>query len=225
VWLSIRPGRQGRVLVPYAEGAVNGLPQPKPYDRRMASMAPLAALAAVLALQSAPAETALHVFSPWAGSIPARGVTIDRTVAGSCTHGSEILTRFDAWHCSAGGHTYDPCFANTRAEVGAHVLCMASPWEDATAIELTRRLPLDLANPAGNPERFPPWAMVTASHQECELAPGSPGRVAGLRVNYVCAGSGVLLDLPKRGRTWTQAYAATTTAKTYRRVALQSVFF
>jgi len=38
----------------------------------------------------------LHVFSPWAGSIPARGVTIDKTFKGRCTHGSEVLTRFDA---------------------------------------------------------------------------------------------------------------------------------
>ena len=77
---------------------------------------------------------------------------------------------------------------------------MSSPWEDATAIELTKRLPVDVANPTGNPERFPPWAMVTAAHQECELVTGSLGRIAGLRINYACAGSGLLLDLPMRGR-------------------------
>ncbi len=179
----------------------------------------------MLAHSSAQTRTTLHVFSPWAGSIPARGVTIDKTLKGSCTHGSELLTRFDAWHCFVGRRAYDPCFANTRAEVGAHVLCMASPWEDATAIELTKRLPLDVANPTGNPERFPPWAMVTAAHQECELVTGSLGRIAGLQINYACAGSGLLLDLPTRGRTWTMPYAATSTATTYRRVALSSVWW
>jgi hypothetical protein len=182
-------------------------------------------VSAVLAFSGGQARTTQHVFTPWAGSIPARGVLIDKTFKGSCTHGSEVLTRFDAWRCFVGRRAYDPCFANTRAVVGAQVLCMRSPWEDATAIELTKRLPLDLANPAGNPERFPPWAIVTAAGQECELVTSSLGRVAGLRINYACAGSGVLLDLPQRGEVWTQLYAATTTAKTYRRVALRSVWW
>jgi hypothetical protein len=179
----------------------------------------------LLALSSVQAKTTLHVFSPWSGSLPARGITIDKTLKGNCTHGSELLTRFDAWHCYVGRRAYDPCFANTRAEVGAHVLCMASPWENATAIELTKRLPLDVSNPAGNPERFPPWAMVTAAHQECELVTGSLGRIKGLRINYACAGSGLLLDLPARGHPWTAPYADTITAKTYRRIALSSVWW
>jgi hypothetical protein len=179
----------------------------------------------LLALPGAQTRTALHVFSPWTGSVPAHGVTIDKTLKGSCSRGSELLTRFDAWHCYVGRRAYDPCFANTRATVGAHVLCMSSPWEDATAIELTKRLPLDLANPSGNPERFPPWAMVTAAHQECALVIGSLGRIAGLRINYACAGSGVLLDLPMRGQTWRMSYAATITAKSFRRVALSSVWW
>jgi hypothetical protein len=169
--------------------------------------------------------TTLHVFSPWAGSIPARGVAIDKTFRGRCTHGSEVLTRFDAWHCYVGRRAYDPCFANTRIEIGAHVLCMNSPWENATAIELTKRLPLDLSNPEGNPERFPPWAMVTAASQECGLVTGSLGRIAGLRINYACAGSGFLLGLPTRGRTWTQPYAGSITAKTFHSVTLRSVWW
>ena len=179
----------------------------------------------MLAFPSAQSRTELHVFTPWAGSIPARGVTIDKTVKGRCTHGSEVLTRFDAWHCFVGRRAYDPCFANTRSAVGAQVLCMTSPWEDATAIELTKPLPLGLSNPQGNPERFPPWAMITAAHQECELVTKSLGRIGGRRINYACAGSGVLLDLPTRGRTWTAAYAATITATTYHSVALRAVFW
>jgi len=162
--------------------------------------------AAVLALAGVQTRTTLHVFTPWAGSIPAAGVTIDKTLRGSCDHGSEVLIRFDAWHCVVGGgRVYDPCFANTRAEVGAHVLCTASPWEDATAIELAKPLPLGLSNPQGNPERFPPWA--------------------GLRANYACAGSGLLLGLPARGTTWTQAYAATVTTRRPTRRALRSVWW
>jgi len=99
----------------------------------------------LLALPSAQSRTTLHVFSPWAGSIPARGITIDST--------------------------------------------------------------------------------VTAAHQECELVTRSLGRIAGLRVNYACAGSGLLLGLPTRGRTWTSPYAPTVTARTYRRVALRSVWW
>jgi hypothetical protein len=102
---------------------------------------------------------------------------------------------------------------------------MSSPWEGATAIELTEPLPLDLANPDGDPKRFAPWAMVTAAHEECEFVTGSLGRIAGLQVNYACAGSRLLLGLPTRGRTWTQAFAASSIAKTYRRVALVSVWW
>ena len=67
--------------------------------------------------------------------------------------------------------------------------------------------------------------MVTAASQECELVTGSLGRIAGLRINYACAGSGFLLGLPTRGRTWTQPYAGSITAKTYRSVALRSVWW
>ncbi len=187
----------------------------------------LPALAAVLAAApSAQIRTTLHVYSPWAGSIPARGVTIDRTLRGACSHGSEVLTRADAWHCRVGsGRVFDPCFSNDRGRVGAHVLCANSPWESVVSIELTKALPFDLANPEGSPKRFAPWAMVTAARQECEQLHGSTGKVAGLRINYACAGSGVLLDLPKRGTTWTQAYASSFTAKTYKRVALRQVWW
>ena len=189
------------------------------------SVAAVAAAAVVLLTAGRAAPTTLHVYTPWAGSIPARGVTIDRTLRGACTHGSEVLTRDDAWHCFVGRRAYDPCFANTRAEVGAHVLCLGSPWEDATAIELTKALPLDLANPGGDPRRFPPWAMVTAAGQECELARPALGRIGGRPITYACAGSGVLLGLPTRGRTWTQPYASSTTATGARPVALRSAWF
>jgi hypothetical protein len=177
----------------------------------------------VLALPGAP--TARHVFSPWAGSLPARGVRIEATLKGSCSHGSELLTRFDAWRCEAAGRSYDPCFANARTQVGAHVLCLPSPSTDATAIELTRALPLDLANPGGDAQRFPPWAMVTAAGQECALAGRPLARIAGLPASYACAGAGVLLGVPSRGRTWTQLYASTVKAKTARRVPLRAVWW
>jgi len=169
--------------------------------------------------------TTLHVFSPWAGSIPARGVTIDANLRGSCSFGSQVITRRDAWHCSAGEQSFDPCFSNDRLEAGAHVLCLASPWEDATSIELTRRLPLSLANPTGDPKRFPPWAVVTANGERCAQLRKPLGRIAGLPVSYACAGAAVLLGIPSRGRTWSQQHAATTTAKTTRRVALREVWW
>jgi hypothetical protein len=188
----------------------------------------IALLAAVVsvAFPGGQVRTIRHVFSPWAGSIPARGLTIGKVLTGTCEFGSEVLTRFDAWHCLVGRRAYDPCFANTRAEVGAHVLCMDSPWETtATAIELTTRLPLGRSNPAGNPERFPPWAMVTAAGQECVLVTHSLGSIAGRKINYACAGSGFLLDLPTRGKTWTQQYANTIVGKASHGVELRSVWW
>jgi hypothetical protein len=186
---------------------------------------PLLAVILALSLSAAQARTTLHVYSPWQGSIPARGVVIDRTLRGACGHGSEVVTRPDAWSCRVGsGRVYDPCFSNDRAEVGAHVLCTGSPWEDVVTIELTRGLP-PTASPAGDPRRFPPWALVTGAGQKCPLVRGSLGTVAGLRVNYACAGSGVLLGLPKRGAVWTQAYADSPRATSYRRVTLREAWW
>jgi hypothetical protein len=181
--------------------------------------------AAVLLVSDPPARTTLHVYSPWAGSIPALGVTIDRTVRGSCSRGSEMRARSDAWRCAAGGTTYDPCFSNDRVEVGAHVLCMSSPWEDATAVELTRGLPLGRANSDTSPERSRPWAIVTAAGERCPLARRGLGAVGGLPVTYACAGSALLLGLPTRGSTWTQEYVPSIAAKAPRRVALRSVWW
>ena len=187
---------------------------------------PLLAVVLALSLSAAQARTTLHVYSPWQGSIPARGVVVDRTLRGACSHGSEVLTRADAWNCRVGsGRVYDPCFSNDRAGAGAHVLCAASPWEDVVAIELTRALPETLANPGGDLRRFPPWALVTATGRECPLLKGSTGRVAGLRVNYGCAGSGVLLGLPTRGAVWTQPYADSPHATTYRPVSLREAWW
>ena len=156
--------------------------------------------------------TAVHVYSPWAGSIPAKGVTIERTVRGSCSRGADVLHRSDAWHCG----TLDPCFSNDRVEAGAHVICMTAPWENATLVELTRQLPLKSANRGGEGGR--PWAVVTADGQRCELAP------VGFPATFVCAGSGVLFGFPTRGRPWTQAYAASSTANK-KRIALKTVWF
>src|SRR6266566_3391080 len=122
------------------------------YDREVVRIVVVAVALALL--PAAQPRTTLHVFSPWAGSIPARGVTIDRYLRGACTHGSEVLTRADAWHCHVGRKAYDPCFSNSRGQAGAHVLCLNSPWEDAIAIELIKPLPFGLANPAGVPTRF-----------------------------------------------------------------------
>jgi hypothetical protein len=155
--------------------------------------------------------TSVQVYTPWAGSIPARGVTIERTVSGTCGGGSKVLKRPDAWRCG----TLDPCFSNDRVGVGAHVICMTSPWEIATLVELTSALPLSRAN---RDVETRPWAVVTADGERCELAP------AGFPATYVCAGSGLLFGSPTKGRTWTQLYATSTTAKTKRRVALKLVW-
>ena len=156
--------------------------------------------------------TAVHVYTPWAGSIPARGVVIEKTVRGSCSRGSDVLHRSDAWHCG----TLDPCFSNDRVEAGAHVICITAPWEHATLVELTRSLPLKEANRGAEGSR--PWAVVTSDGQRCELAP------VGFPATFACAGSGLLFGFPTRGRPWTESYAASSTAAK-KRIALKTVWF
>jgi hypothetical protein len=122
------------------------------------------ALATVLV---AAAPTAKIVFSPFHGSLLARTVVVERNVRGSCSGGSEVSPRWDAWQCKGGGRTYDPCFSGRLDGVGAPVICMSSPWAGATKLELTRKLPQALANVVGDPRTHAPWALELADGTRC----------------------------------------------------------
>jgi len=182
--------------------------------------------AAALAVLAAPAPaaapaTAKSIFYPFRGSLLARGITVERNVAGSCSSASELARRWDAWSCTAGGRAYDPCFSSSRTKVGAIAVCMTSPWSQATLLELRRSLPLALANVVGDPRTHAPWALTLATRERCALSTRRLGTIAGERVNYACAGSALVTGLPNRTRpAWTIRRAATIGARTTRRVVV-----
>ena len=184
------------------------------------ALAVLAVVAAPGPAAAAPA-TQKSIFFPFHGSLLARGITVERNVAGLCSSASEVARRWDAWSCTAGGRAYDPCFSSSRTKVGAIAVCMTSPWSRATLLELRRSLPLALANVVGDPRTHAPWALTLATRERCALSTTRLGTIAGERGNYACAGSALLTGLPNRTRpAWTIRRAATIGARTTRRVVV-----
>jgi len=180
----------------------------------------LAVASAVVALTAAAAaaagaRTERVVFFPFRGSLVAPAIHLEKSVRGSCSYGSEFATRWDAWSCTAsGGRRYDPCFSGRRTGAGAQLVCMESPWSNATLLELTRPLPQALANVVGDPRVHAPWALTLATGERCALVRRRLGTIGGEPVNYACAGSAVLVGLPARGSpVWTIKRAATIRAK------------
>lgn len=171
------------------------------------------------------ARTERVVFFPFRGSLLAPGIRVERSVRGMCASGSEVARRWDAWACSAARRSYDPCFSCRRTGVGATVVCMDSPWSNATLLELARPLPGALGNVVGDPRDHAPWALTLAAGERCALVRPRLGAIHGQPINYACAGSALLVGLPSR-RTplWTISRAATVTS-TPRRVTIRRAWW
>jgi hypothetical protein len=190
------------------------------------AIAAASAVSTATTAAGAPAPTKRLIFFPFRGSVLAPHIAIDATRRGKCDFGSAIVTRWDAWSCTAGGRVYDPCFSSTRTETGAIVACLPSPWANTTLIELTRPLPLDLSHVTGDPRRHTPWAVVLGTGERCHLTATRLGSIAGVPVSYVCAGAAVLTGLPRRvSPRWTILRAATAKARMTRRVAIRRAWW
>lgn len=170
--------------------------------------AAVAALAVALGC-AAPAGATTHatrvtVYRPFVHGKLAPGLTVSRSVKGSCFSGSLADPRRDAWRCSAGNAIHDPCFSDPRA--GAWVTCPAdgTPFGSRVVrLHLTGSLPRKLAN-KGRAGEGNPWAVKLANGKTCTFLTGATFAYHGRRVNYGCTRTIFLAGSPNRSRaTWT----------------------
>ena len=146
--------------------------------------------------QGAPQATYLRLLTPFqpAGGLVI-GVAITEKVSGSCLASSVASpARPDAYRCTAGNAILDPCFAPLDDQ--APLACARDPWS-ANVVSLTRTgpLPSNLRLAAADPyyAGSMPWALELANGERCTMMTGATAPVAGLRINYGCAGGGVVV--------------------------------
>jgi hypothetical protein len=174
--------------------------------------------------RTGPLRTSIHLYAPFNGGSIARGIRVARTRAGYCWTTSSADARSDAYRCFVGNFIHDPCFANENG-TARFVLCpLYTPTSKVLRINLTK--PLPSSSGGGDPTRYPPWAVRTATGTWCEMLTGATGAIAGMRINYGCAGGGILIGNPHRSSpSWTIFYAAGYTASQFRSVQLASVWW
>jgi hypothetical protein len=170
------------------------------------------------------AATSAHLYSPLEGGRLATGVRVAKSARGYCWTASDADPRPDAWRCFVGNYIYDPCFSDTVAYSNFVVCPLHRPGSAVLRINLTKRLPSNTYS--GDPTRHTPWAVRTVSGKWCTILTGATGLIAGMRVNYGCAGGGFLLGSPRRSTpTWTIFYAPNGRASQFRRIPLAAAWW
>jgi hypothetical protein len=170
------------------------------------------------------AGTSIHLYAPFNGAGVASGIHIRKTTSGYCWTTSIADPRGDAFRCDNGYFIYDPCFSD-QTGFAKFVLCpLYTPRSKVLRINLTKQLP---PNPgSGDPTRHAPWAVQIARGEWCEFLTGSTGQIAGMRINYRCAGGGLLIGNPRRSSSvWTIFYAPTARTSQYQPVEVKSAWW
>ena len=172
-----------------------------------------------------PSGTSIHLYAPFNGSGVARGVRVAKSASGYCWTTSNTDARADAWRCFVGNNIHDPCFSDT-INVAKYVLCpLDTPGARVLRINLTKPLP-NVSRWTGDPTRYPPWAVQTTGGKWCTFLSGATGLIGGLRINYGCAGGGILLGNPKRRTsTWTIFYAPNFNSKQFVSTSLAAAWW
>lgn len=186
-----------------------------------------------------PARTEIRLFASGAGSGLPTGLTITRTVSGSCNYESNVDPVPEARRCaSTESFLYDPCFG-----YATELICVGSPWSTtATRFRVrkytfflknnrivdwdpagTEPMPVEPRLPADVTKTEPPWAVELVNGQRCVLVSGATFVVAGQRGNYQCSradgfngGRGSwLIGVPDRTtQPWLVSYLAPRTSQT-----------
>ena len=108
----------------------------------------------------------------------------------------------------AGNQILDPCFASPFAltDDPGTLVCAESPFTDEV-VQLTVTEPLpDRANRL-DPTQLP-WALELANGERCTLLGGATAGIAGMRINYGCAGGSVVGDIDRSLPVWAVSYLA-----------------
>jgi hypothetical protein len=176
------------------------------------------------AVASASPTTKLEHWAAFTNGKLAAGIHIVETARGSCSGGSHVDARSDAWHCLAQGQAEDPCFA----AAAAFMICpFGTPdSHDALKLNLVSALPAGNANPPGDPTRNDPWAVLTANGAYCYRATRTPSHIAGKTITYQCAGAALLAGHPRRTQAvWMISFLPTETSTRYRTVAIATAWW
>lgn len=171
--------------------------------------------------------THLVIYSPFSinGGL-APGVKVTARASGYCWTGSLSDPRSDAWRCFRGNLIYDPCFSGSfvtkwvacplSAPFGAHVL----------RLNLTKPLPFALADKTSDPTAGDPTTVRLTTGVTCVFADGATGTLAGMRLNYVCAGGAWLVGDPRRNTpTWTIFYVPRLSSSQIRTVGIATAYW
>ena len=124
------------------------------------------------------------------------GVVRAATVSGTCSTASTALAgRADAWRCTGGGTTYDPCFST---EALSELACLADPFgHDATIVRIPGVPPRGRNDPAR-----PPWFLELDDGSRC--GPGAAVGPTTPPATYPCAnGTTVYGDVDRSRPAWT----------------------
>jgi hypothetical protein len=161
----------------------------------------------ILSVKAFPAslqsDTIVQVYSPFSysgGSLLKPGLQAV-TESGSCFGNSSEDPRSGAWRCIAGSDILDPCFSSAfNYNV---VVCASSPWvHKVILLKLAQPLPVPFIPPSGSNESTAwAWAIIIESGDECTVATGATGDVAGDRLDYFCTQGAVIFSLDRQAGT------------------------
>lgn len=147
-------------------------------------------------------------------------VPVASTTEGNCWTTSIAVPSPGAYRCFAGNDILDPCFAAPGASAAAtQVACVAAPWDQVVLLELTSQLP-----PTGGPAAVTrPWAFELANGARCVASTGTVPAVAGVSLEYQCAG-GYGASLPDPAAARALAEYAKVGAASLRSVAVTTIW-
>lgn len=141
-------------------------------------------------------DTVLKLYRPFGEVVEQVAPVVKQKLSGVCEEQSRLMLREDAWHCSAEGKVYDPCFAKE----GAHqknVICPQSPWSDESVeIEVNSFLnnadhqTLDMSTTF-------PWAIELVTGEHCQAVETNEVYDA-MPVRYSCDSQNSLIGYIQR---------------------------
>jgi hypothetical protein len=188
--------------------------------------------------------TSYHFYDPFFGRGVAAAIRVADAVSGYCWPMSFAAPQSAAFRCRVGRFVYDPCFGNSTTPRIEFLLCpLRTPVSDVLRVDLTPSsgpfLPGTRPRAGGLPPRIEPqlpllprtgrpwpWAVKTRGGRWCVTPTRAIGAVAGMAIQYVCEGGGILIgDLDRSRPSWTIRYATTRSSRRFRRVAIAQAWW
>jgi hypothetical protein len=113
----------------------------------------------------------------------------------------------------SGNYIQDPCVSASDAASTSKVVCFATPWQKATLLTLTKKLPLSYGNKPGSHGLT--WAIALTNGDHCVVGTGANSILHGVIMYYYCTSGSLGGGLVTKAAQWTIQYnkKGTTTLK------------